>query len=116
MRFFRNAARSSSKANFLSILSQTISLAFSVFRGRARKDVFVFKLIKLLIIALIEKKYTVEAALCCSTFIVYCQKATPLQQNQTYLLLVSAGLKEKKHADEYLFCFLNFIFHQLLIT
>ena len=75
------------------------------------------KLVKLLIIALIEKKkYTVEAALCCSTFIVYCQKATPSQQNQTYLLLVSAGLKEKKHADEYLFCFLNYIFHQLLIS
>ena len=30
--------------------------------------------------------------------------------------LVSAGLKEKKQADEYLSCFLNFIFHKLLIT
>ena len=40
MRFFRNASRSTSNTNFLSILSQTISLSFSVLRGRAQKDVF----------------------------------------------------------------------------
>ena len=38
----------------------------------------------MLIIALIEK-YTVQAVLCWSIFIVYCVKATSLQQNQTYL-------------------------------
>ena len=48
--------------------------------------------------------------MCCSTFIVYCQKATPSQQNQTYLLLVSAGLKEKKHARRISLLFLKLYF------
>ena len=41
MRFFRNAARSTSKTSFLrAYIGQAICLACSVFRGRAQKDVF----------------------------------------------------------------------------
>ena len=46
------------------------------------------------------------------TFIVYCRKATTLQQKSNLLKLFSTGVKEKKQADEFLL-FLNFIFHQL---
>ena len=73
------------------------------------------KLVKLLI-ALVEKKYTVEVALCCSTFIVSVPKNNSVTTKSNLFRLVRAGLKEKKQADEYLFCFLNFIFHQPLIT
>ena len=41
MRFFRNAARSTSKNELLESIRQTISLACSVLRGRAQKDVLV---------------------------------------------------------------------------
>ena len=41
MRFFRNAARSTSKNELLESIRQTMSLACSVLRGRAQKDVLV---------------------------------------------------------------------------
>ena len=37
------------------------------------------------------------------TFIVYCRKATPLQQ--ILFKLFRTSVKEKKQADEFLFCF-----------
>ena len=39
------------------------------------------------------------------TFIVYCRKATPSQQKSNFFKLFSTGVKEKKQADEFLFCF-----------
>ena len=36
------------------------------------------------------------------TFIVYCRKATTLQQKSNLLELFSTGVKEKKQADEFL--------------
>ena len=39
------------------------------------------------------------------TFIVYCRKATPLQQKLILFKLFRTSVKEKKQADEFLFCF-----------
>ena len=95
MRFFRNAARSTSKW-----ASRENTWLWSVFRGRAQKDVFeaaMFeqnkikkttsdvpekKLFKLFIIGL-KKKDNGEAALCWSHFIFFSWEATPLQHNLT---------------------------------
>ena len=86
MRFFRNAARSNSKW-----ASRENTWLWSVFRGRAQKDVLEAamleqkkikkttsdvperKLFKLFIIGL-KKKDNGEAALCCSHFIFFPEK------------------------------------------
>ena len=72
------------------------------------------KLVKLLV-ALVEKIHCLSGIV---LFKLYCllPKSDSVTTKLNLFRLVSAGLKEKKQADEYLFCFLNFIFHQLLIT
>ena len=88
MRFFRNAARENFQMSSTEHTSHAFSLLWSVFRGRAQKDVFEaamfeqkkiyktksdapeIKLFKLFIIGL-KKKYSGEAALCWSHFISF---------------------------------------------
>ena len=61
------------------------------------------KLVKILTIALTEK-YTDDAILCWSN--VYCllQKSTSVTTKILFKLF-STGVKKKKQADEFLFCF-----------
>ena len=63
------------------------------------------KLVKLLIIALTEKNTPMKRHCVGQTFIVYCSEATTLQQKSNLFKLFSTGVKEKKQADEFLFCF-----------
>ena len=63
------------------------------------------KLVKLLIIALSKKNTLMKRHCVVQTFIVHCRKATPLQQKSNFFKLFSSGVKEKKQADEFLFCF-----------
>ena len=71
------------------------------------------KLVKLLTIALTEK-YTDDATWCWSNIYCLLQKRKSVT-TKILFKLSGTGVKEKKQADEVLFCFLNFIFHQLLI-
>ena len=71
------------------------------------------KLVKL-IIALIETIYTVQSLLWWLTFIVNTWKTTPLQQDTTYLDYLVLVKREK--TSWWMFLWLNFIIHQLLIT
>ena len=90
----------------LESILQTISLACSVLRGRAQNDVFEaamfqrketfkkmmaefpeIKLVKLLIIALTEKNTLMKRHCVGQTFIVYCSKATKLQQKSNLFKL-----------------------------
>ena len=72
------------------------------------------KLVKLLI-ALVEKN-TLFKRYCVVQTLLFIAKSNSVTTKLNLFRLVSAGLKEKKQADEYLSCFLNFIFHKLLIT
>ena len=59
------------------------------------------KLVKVLTIALTEK-YTDDAILCWSNIYCLWQKRNSIT---TKILLFSTGVKKKKQADEFLFCF-----------
>ena len=64
------------------------------------------KLVRLLIIALTEKKNKLlKQHRVDQTFIVFYSKATKLQQKSNLFKLFGTGVKEKKEADEFLFCF-----------
>ena len=54
------------------------------------------KLVRLLIIALTEKNTLMKRHCVGQTFIVYCSKATKLQQKSNLFKLFSTGVKEKK--------------------
>ena len=61
------------------------------------------KLVKLLTIALIEK-YTDDATFCWSNIYCLWQKSNSVKTKILFKLF-SIGVKEKKQADEFLFCF-----------
>ena len=96
-------------------MRQTISLVYKVLRGRAQNDVFEavmfkrkktfkkmmaefpeIKLVKLLIIALTEKNTLMKRHCVGQTFIVYCSRATKLQQKSNLFKLFNTGVKEKR--------------------
>ena len=130
MRFFRNAARSTSKTSFL-----RAHVKRSVWRARSwegapkttssrrrhsnEKKTFKkmmaefpeIKLVKLLIIALREKNTLMKRNCVGQTFIVYCSKAATLQQKSNLFKLFSTDVSWWISL-----LFLNFIFHQLQIT
>ena len=56
-------------------------------------------------IELVNRKNTLMTRHCVGQTFVYCRKATPLQQKSNLYTLFSAGVKEKKQAEEFLFCF-----------
>ena len=68
-----------------------------------RAEVPEIKLVKLLTIALIEK-CTDDAILCWSNIYCLLQKSNSVTTKILFKLF-STGVKEKKQADEFLFCF-----------
>ena len=66
------------------------------------------KLVKLLMISLLEK-YTHDATLYWSDIYCLLQKGNPVTA-KIFFKLSSTGVKEKKQADEFLFCFSTLFF------